>query len=101
MQLPYSVPWGHELARTAFPVAIITLTLLMYILYGVIWRLYLSPIARFPGPRLAALTFWNETYYDIALGGKFTWKISEYHKNYGRSNYFLRYPTEILCRPRL
>lgn len=27
-----------------------------YMTYGVIWRLYLSPIAHFPGPRMAALT---------------------------------------------
>lgn len=55
----------------------------LYIIYGAIWRLYFSPIAHIPGPRLAALTFWNETYYDIVLGGKYTWKIAEYHKSYG------------------
>ncbi|KAL8744997.1 MAG: hypothetical protein Q9184_007929, partial [Pyrenodesmia sp. 2 TL-2023] len=55
----------------------------LYIIYGAIWRLYLSPIAHIPGPRLAALTFWNETYYDIFLGGKYTWKIAEYHRSYG------------------
>jgi hypothetical protein len=27
-----------------------------YVLYVAYWRLYLSPIAHFPGPRLAALT---------------------------------------------
>ena len=53
-------------------------------LYGAIWRLYLSPIAHIPGPRFAALTFWNEFYYDVWLGGKYTWKLLEYHEIYGR-----------------
>ncbi len=57
--------------------------LFLWVIYGAIWRLYFSPIAHIPGPRFAALTFWNETYYDIVLGGKYTWKIVEYHKAYG------------------
>ena len=36
-----------------------------YIVYGAIWRLYLSPIAKFPGPKWAALTLWYEFYFDI------------------------------------
>lgn len=58
--------------------------LFLYLVYGAIWRLYFSPIAMFPGPRFAALTFWNQLYYDIILGGKYTWKIADYHKAYGR-----------------
>ncbi len=30
--------------------------ILTYAIYTAIWRLYFSPIAHFPGPRLAALT---------------------------------------------
>ncbi|KAL8995908.1 MAG: hypothetical protein Q9169_004444 [Polycauliona sp. 2 TL-2023] len=55
----------------------------LYTIYGAIWRLYFSPIAHIPGPRLAALTLWNETYYDIFLGGRYTWKIADYHETYG------------------
>lgn len=29
-----------------------------YTVYGAIYRLFLSPIAGFPGPKLAALTLW-------------------------------------------
>ncbi|OWP04675.1 Cytochrome P450 family protein [Marssonina coronariae] len=46
-------------------------------------RLYLSPLAAFPGPRLAALSNWYEFYYDVVLQGQFTWKIQQLHKQYG------------------
>ena len=36
----------------------------LYVVYGAIWRIYYSPIAHIPGPRLAALTFWNEVYME-------------------------------------
>lgn len=32
--------------------------LLFYVVSTAVYRLFLSPIAKFPGPRLAALTFW-------------------------------------------
>jgi hypothetical protein len=34
------------------------LALVWYCIYVAYWRLYLSPIAHIPGPRLAALTLW-------------------------------------------
>jgi hypothetical protein len=56
---------------------------LLYTVYGIIYRLYLSPIVSFPGPKLAALTWWYEVYYEVHLGGKKLWKIQELHKQYG------------------
>jgi hypothetical protein len=58
-----------------------------YIVYLVglaIYRLYLSPIAKFPGPKLAALTRWYEFYYEIVLRGKFSDHITDLHKIYGK-----------------
>ncbi|KAL8792159.1 MAG: hypothetical protein Q9195_005255 [Heterodermia aff. obscurata] len=63
--------------------AISSFALFLYVVYGAIWRLYFSPIAKFPGPRFATLTFLNQLYYDIILGGKYTRKILDYHAAYG------------------
>lgn len=39
-------------------VTIVLSALAAYTIYAAIYRLYLSPIASFPGSRLAALTLW-------------------------------------------
>ena len=58
-------------------------------LYGVglvIYRLFLSPLAKFPGPKLAAITGWYEGYYDMfseGEGGKFARQIEKLHQQYG------------------
>lgn len=63
--------------------------------YGtlVFYRLFLHPLARFPGPRLAAISRWYEGYYDVVQGGQYTSKIKELHKIYGRL-FFLLYCLE-------
>lgn len=62
---------------------IAAIALAAWTVYGAIWRLYLSPVAHVPGPWLAKLTMWNEFYYDVVKGGKYTWKLPEYHAKYG------------------
>ena len=59
------------------------LALVLYTVYGVIYRLYLSPIAHFPGRKLAALTFWYEFYFDVIKRGSYFWEIEAMHKTYG------------------
>ncbi|PVH83062.1 cytochrome P450 monooxygenase [Cadophora sp. DSE1049] len=48
-----------------------------------VWRLCFSPISHFPGPKLAALTYWYEFYYDLMQRGQFVFKIQELHDRYG------------------
>jgi len=51
----------------------------------VIYRLFFHPLAKFPGPKLAAATLWYEGYHDVVRNGQYTWKIAELHKKYGES----------------
>jgi hypothetical protein len=50
-----------------------------------IYRLYFSPISKFPGPKLAAATLWYEFYYNIIKGGMYMWEIQKMHEKYGSS----------------
>ena len=58
---------------------------LLYFIGLPIYRLYWSPIAKFPGPKLAAVTYLYELYYDIVKRGKYTFKIRDLHAEYGQS----------------
>ncbi len=57
---------------------------LVYLAGLAVYRLFLSPIAKFPGPRLAALSRWYEFYYDCVLPGQYTFHIQKLHKQYGK-----------------
>ena len=46
-------------------------------------RLFFYPLADIPGPRLAALTYLYETYYDVVRPGLYDFKIKELHEQYG------------------
>lgn len=66
--------------------SLITTTLALvscYLVYLVVARLYLSPLAQFPGPKLAALSNWYEFYYDVLQQGQFTAHIQKLHDDYG------------------
>jgi hypothetical protein len=54
-----------------------------YLTVLAIYRLYFSPIAEFPGPKLAAVTRWYEFYYEVVLRGQLSNHIKELHKIYG------------------
>ncbi|KAJ5893794.1 Cytochrome P450 [Penicillium taxi] len=55
-------------------------------LYLVVYRLYLSPLAKTPGPKLAALSSWYEAYYDLVSeghGGQFVFQVKRLHEKHG------------------
>ena len=64
--------------------SILTCYLFVYIAYLfalAVHRLYLSPIAHFPGSKIAAISAWYETYWDVIKGGQFTFQIQRWHEN--------------------
>ncbi|KAG8409164.1 hypothetical protein J3459_017652 [Metarhizium acridum] len=55
----------------------------VYFISLVIYRLYFHPLAKIPGPKLAAATSWYEFYYDVVGRGVFCWEIKRMHDEYG------------------
>lgn len=55
----------------------------LYFLGLVVYRLFISPIARFPGPKRAAIFGWYESYYDLVHKGKYLFEIEKMHDKYG------------------
>ena len=66
----------HKVASGVFAVLLWNVVLVVY-------RLYFSPLAKFPGSKLAAATGWVETYHDAFRGGQFIFKVEEWHAKYG------------------
>ena len=68
----------------AFLVALAS-AIVFYWIFLAIYRLLFHPLARFPGPKAAALTKWYEFYYDILKGhgGQYASKIKHLHNQYG------------------
>jgi len=62
--------------------AIVLLYLVQFVLKAV-YRITLHPLAKFPGPILAALTFKYEFYFEGIKGGHFTKQIDRLHEIYG------------------
>lgn len=75
MVLPTSMKYDVAVAAAI----VIFVTYIARIIYSV----YLGPLSKFPGPKLAAATLGYEFYYDIILKGRYTWKIRELHEKYG------------------
>lgn len=67
-------------------VSLVSLGLLLLVVYLIglsCYRLVFSPLAKFPGPKLAALTLWYEFYYDVVKRGQYLFRIRDMHEQYG------------------
>ena len=62
---------------------LVVVLFLLYISFLLAARFIFSPIAKFPGPKLAASTFFYEFYYDFVCRGRYEFKIEELHEQYG------------------
>ncbi|MCJ1374965.1 hypothetical protein MMC20_006198 [Loxospora ochrophaea] len=61
----------------------IALGVILYVVHILVYRLYLSPIVKFPGSKLAASSYWFEFYHDVIRRGEYVWEIRKMHEQYG------------------
>ena len=57
---------------------------IFYLVANLLYRLYFHPLAKFPGPKIAAATHWYEFYYNWWLQGKYIFEIERLHQQYGQ-----------------
>lgn len=62
--------------------AVVVLT--SYCICKCLYNLYLHPLSKFPGPKLAAIGFFYEFYYDVIKDGLYLWEIERMHRKYGK-----------------
>ena len=80
----YLSPWALAYRWISFT-AILAWTILIYVFLLSLYRLTISKLAGFPGPKIAAVTYWYEFYYDWWCSGKYIFEIEKMHKKYGLS----------------
>jgi hypothetical protein len=54
-----------------------------WIVLTIVYRLTWHPLARFPGPFLCRISWWQQCYYEAILDGRFLERLPEYHAKYG------------------
>ncbi|KAI0016878.1 cytochrome P450 [Xylariomycetidae sp. FL0641] len=61
--------------------------LTLFVVYRITIALYnispFHPLSKFPGPKLACMSYAYETYYDYWLHGRYTRRIQQMHEKYG------------------
>ena len=58
----------------------------VYLAYGILlalYRIYLHPLSKYPGPKLAVATGWYAFYFEVIKRGRFAWEIKRMHEIYG------------------
>ena len=54
-------------------------------LFESMYNIFNSPLAEFPGPKLAAASAWYQTYYEVLRRESWTNVLERLHKQYGKS----------------
>ena len=75
---------GYDLSSLLRPFLLLAFCGFCYVAVVAIHRLYFNPLAKFPGPRLAALTNMYQFYYDVIHDGRFIFHTQELHRQYGQ-----------------
>ena len=75
---------AHHFLLAVSPWEFTAFLTISWMIYLAIYRLYFHPLAKFPGPRLAIVTYWYEFYYDIIRPGQYTFKLPGLHEKYGK-----------------
>jgi hypothetical protein len=81
---PSFVLWLQRASPSALCLGVVLLVILYTVVLG-LWRLYFSPLAKFPGSRLAIATGWHQCYYEVVRKGQYSFKIKEMHEQYGEA----------------
>jgi hypothetical protein len=76
-------------------VTVLALCSITYLTSLIVYRLYLSPLAAFPGPFLARTTHWYEFYYTYVQTGMYYKKVAEFHAKYGKFDQY----SQRCCQP--
>ena len=82
--LSSQLPAGPNGRLVAVGLSLVALSII-YTVGLAVYRLLLSPLAGFPGPKIAAATGWYEFYYDFWRNGKYIFEIEKMHQKYGSS----------------
>lgn len=85
-------------------VLLATASLVAYTLILTIHRLFFHPLRKFPGPVLAAATYWYEFYHDLIarpFPGQGVYNIERLHQRYGTANTHDQSLSNFFSHPKL
>ena len=55
------------------------------------YNLYLHPLRKIPGPKLAAIGPYLEFWHEAVRDGQYVWEIEKMHEKYGKPSGFIDY----------
>ena len=81
--MAYPLPFPSEHSVTSVVLLAFLPAFATYVVWAIAYRLYLDPLAKYPGPRLAALTKWWRAYKDCVEGWSFVHGVEKLHGIHG------------------